>query len=87
VPWEVCIDPFVIVSSSRFNLCNHLREESVDRDPTLYELLTEDVTFFVNPNLKIKYFISACHLSFTCCVVAIFTHLLSLSCSRSLLHS
>jgi hypothetical protein len=27
--------PFVIVSSSRFNLCDHLREERVERDPTL----------------------------------------------------
>jgi hypothetical protein len=42
-PCEVCIDPFVIVSSSRLDLCHHLSEERVERDPTLCELLNKDV--------------------------------------------
>jgi hypothetical protein len=46
--------PFVIVSSSRFDLCDHLSEERVERDPTLHELLNEDVGLFVNLNLGIN---------------------------------
>jgi hypothetical protein len=47
--------PFVTVISSRFDLCDHLSEERVERDPTLCALLNEDVGFFVNPNLKINF--------------------------------
>jgi hypothetical protein len=35
-------------------LCDHLREERVERDPSLCELLSEDIGFFVNPNLRIN---------------------------------
>jgi hypothetical protein len=54
-------------------LCDHLREERVERDPALCELLSEDIGFFVNPNLRINLCVT-CHLS------------LSLSC-RYLLHN
>jgi hypothetical protein len=38
----------------KVGLCDHLREERVERDPTLGEPLNEDVGFFVNPNLGIN---------------------------------
>jgi hypothetical protein len=76
----------VIVSSSKFDLCDHLREERVERDPTLCELLNEDIGFFVNLNLKIKSLVS-CALVFTFSTVDLFTFLLSLTCSRSSLLS
>jgi hypothetical protein len=63
--------PFVIVSSSRFDLCDHLSEEMVQRDPTLCELLNKDVGFFVNTNLGIKSCVS-CALVFTCFTVVIY---------------
>jgi hypothetical protein len=44
----------VIVSSSRLDLCDHLSEEKVERDPSFCELLNEDVGFFMNPNLGIN---------------------------------
>jgi hypothetical protein len=44
----------VIVSSSSFDLCDHLSEERVERDSALYELLNEDVGFFLSLNLSIK---------------------------------
>jgi hypothetical protein len=71
----------VIVSSSRFDLCDHLSEERVEQDLALCELLNEDIGFFVNPNLGIKSCVS-CLLVFTYFVVALFTFLLRLSCSR-----
>jgi hypothetical protein len=40
--------------SSRFDLCDHLSEERVVRDPALCELLNQDIVFFMNPNLEIK---------------------------------
>jgi hypothetical protein len=40
---EFVLPIFVIVSNSRFDLCDHLSEERVERDPTLCELLNEDV--------------------------------------------
>jgi hypothetical protein len=76
----------VIVSISRFDLYDHLSGERVERDLTLCELLNEDVGFFVNLNLRIKSCVS-CSLIFAYFVVALFTFLLSLSHSRSSLHS
>jgi hypothetical protein len=83
---EVCITPFMIVSSSRFDLCDHLSKESVERDPALFELLNEDVGFFVNPNLEIKS-LTSCALVFTLSTIDLFTFLLSLVYSRSSLLS
>jgi hypothetical protein len=40
----------MIVSSSKFDLCDHLSEARVERDLALCELLNEDVQFFVNLN-------------------------------------
>jgi hypothetical protein len=76
----------VIVSISRFNPCDHLSEERVERDPTLCELLNEDVGFFVNLNLGITSHVS-CALVFTFSTIYLFTFLLSLACSRSSLFS
>jgi hypothetical protein len=70
----------------RVSLCNHLREERVERDPALCVLLNEDVGFFVNLNLGIKFRVSLVLL----CLVALlllFTFLMSLACDRSSLHS
>jgi hypothetical protein len=76
----------VIVSSSRFDLGDHLSEERVERDPTLCELLNEDVGFFMNLNIGIKSRVS-CALVFTFSTVDLFTFLLSLACSGSSLLS
>jgi hypothetical protein len=62
--------PLVIVSSSRFDICDHLSEERVERDPTLCELLNEDVGFFVNSSLGIKSCVS-CPFIITCFIVAL----------------
>jgi hypothetical protein len=62
--------PLVIVSSSRFNICDHLSEERVERDPTLCELLNEDVGFFVNSSLGIKSYVS-CPFTIICFIVAL----------------
>jgi hypothetical protein len=62
---------FVIVSSSRSDLCDHLSEERVKRDLTLCEPLNKDVGFFVNLNLEIKSHVS-CALVFTCFTIAIY---------------
>jgi hypothetical protein len=64
---EVTLElPLCVVSLKKFllplcdseqlkvGLCDHLREERVERDPALCELLNEDVGFFVNPNLGIN---------------------------------
>jgi hypothetical protein len=63
---------FMIVSSSRFDLCDHLSEERVERDPALYELLNEDVGFLVNPNLGIKNLVSLVPFVFTCFTIVIY---------------
>jgi hypothetical protein len=76
----------MILSNLRFDLYDHLNEERIERDPTLYELLKDDVGFFVNPNLRIKSHIS-CVLVFTFSTVDLFTFLLRLTCSRSSLLS
>jgi hypothetical protein len=62
---------FVIVSSSRSDLYDHLSEERVERDPALCEPLNKDIGFFVNPNLEIKSHVS-CALVFTCFTIAIY---------------
>jgi hypothetical protein len=70
--------PFVIVSNSRFNLCDHLSEERVERDPTLCELLNEDVGFFVNLNLGINLVspVSLCLLLCYCSIYLLVEHIL-----------
>jgi hypothetical protein len=50
-------------------LCDHLREERVERDPALGELLNEDVGFFVNLNLGINLCVT-CLLYFRCCYLS-----------------
>jgi hypothetical protein len=50
----------------KVGLCDNLREERVERDPTFCELLNEDVEFFMNPNLGINLRVS-CPLYFCCC--------------------
>jgi hypothetical protein len=68
----VCL--FVIVSSSRFDLCDHLSEERVERDLSLCELLNEDEGFFVNLNHGIKSCVS-CHLYvYLLCCCFIYLH-------------
>jgi hypothetical protein len=68
----------VIVSNSRFNLCDHLSEERVERDPTLCELLNEDVGFFVNLNLGINLVspVSLCLLLCYCSIYLLVEHIL-----------
>jgi hypothetical protein len=58
-----------------------LREDRVERDPTLCDLLNEDVGFFVKPNLRIK---SRVSLVLLCILdlLLLFTFLLSLACDR-----
>jgi hypothetical protein len=56
-----------IVSSSRFDLYDHLSEERVERELTLCELINNDVEFFVNLNLRIKI------LCLLCCLCLLFT--------------
>jgi hypothetical protein len=63
-------------------LCDHLREERVERDLTLCELLNEDIGFFVNSNIGIKSRLS--HVLFYLLdLLLLFTFLLSLTCDRS----
>jgi hypothetical protein len=69
-----------------FNLCNHLSEERVERDPDLCELLNEDVGFFMNLNLRIKILCLLCSL-YLLALLLLFTFLLSLACDRSSLLS
>jgi hypothetical protein len=38
----------------------------VERDPVLCESLNEDIGFFMNLNLGIKYCVTQCALAFTC---------------------
>jgi hypothetical protein len=80
--WEVCITHLCDSEQLKVDLCDHLREESVERDPALCELLNEDVGFFVNLNLGIKSRVS-CLLA----LLLLFTILLSLDCDRSSLLS
>jgi hypothetical protein len=81
-PWEVCIIHLCDSKYLKVDLCDHLREERIERDPTLCELLNEDVGFFVNPNLGIKSHVS---LVLLCLLdlLLLFTFLLSLACDRS----
>jgi hypothetical protein len=74
-----------IVSSSRFDLYDHLSEERVERELTLCELINNDVEFFVNLNLRIKILCLLCCL----CLLALLLLfiLLSLACGRSSLLS
>jgi hypothetical protein len=69
-PRKVCI---TLCDSELLNasLCDHLREERVERDTALCELLNEDVGFFVNLNLGIKSHFS-CALVFTYFTSAIY---------------
>jgi hypothetical protein len=53
-PWEVCITHRCVSKQLKVGLGDLLREERVERDPILCELLNEDVGFFVNSNLGIK---------------------------------
>jgi hypothetical protein len=69
-----------------FNLCNHLSEKRVERDPDLCELLNEDVGFFMNLNLRIKILCLLCSL-YLLALLLLFTFLLSLACDRSSLLS
>jgi hypothetical protein len=66
----------------KVGLCDHLREERVERDLALCELLNEDIGFFVNLNLGIK---SRVSLVLLCLLhlLLLFTFLLSLACDRS----
>jgi hypothetical protein len=68
----------VIVSCSRFDLCNHLSEERLERDLALCELLNEDVGFFVNLNLGINLvsLVSLCLLFCCCSIYLLVEHIL-----------
>jgi hypothetical protein len=84
--WEFCITYLCDSKQLKVGLCDHLREESVERDPALCELFNEDVGFFVNLSLGIKSCVSLVLL----CLLALlmlFTFLLSLACDRSSLYS
>jgi hypothetical protein len=63
-------------------LCDHLSEERIERDSTLYEPLNEDVGFFVNLILRIKSYVSRVLLHLLVLLLP-FTYLLSLACVRS----
>jgi hypothetical protein len=58
----------------------------VERDPVLCEPLNEDVGFFVDLNLGIKYRVS-CVLLHLLVLLLLFTFLLSICCVRSSLLS
>jgi hypothetical protein len=51
-----------------FDLCDHLSEKRIERDPTLCKNLNEDVGFFMSLDLRIKYCVS-CHpyIYLLCC--------------------
>jgi hypothetical protein len=65
-----CVLPLVIVRSSRFNLCDHLNVERVERDLALCKPLNEDVGFSVNLKLRIKSCVSS-PFTITCFIVAL----------------
>jgi hypothetical protein len=50
VSLEKFVSPLCNSEQLKVGLCDHLREERVERDPALGELLNEDVGFFVNLN-------------------------------------
>jgi hypothetical protein len=56
--WEVCITHIGDSEQLKVGLCDHLREERVERYPTLCELLNEDVGFFMNLKLRINLCVS-----------------------------
>jgi hypothetical protein len=60
----VCITHYCDSEQLKVVLATPLREEMVERNPILCEPLNEDVGFFVDLNLKIKFCIS-CALTFT----------------------
>jgi hypothetical protein len=64
-PREVCIT-HCDSEKLKVSLCDHLREERVERDPAICELLNEDVGFFVNLNVGINLCVS-CVIHFRCC--------------------
>jgi hypothetical protein len=66
----------------KVDLCDHLIEEMVERNPALCEPLNEDVGFFVNPNLGIKSCVSRV-LLLLLALLLLFTYLLGLACGRS----
>jgi hypothetical protein len=70
----------------KVGLCDDFSEERVERDPTLCELLNEDVGFFVNLNLGIKISRLMC-FSYLHSLLLLFTFLLSLAHGRFSLHS
>jgi hypothetical protein len=70
-PWKFCISHLCDSEYLKVGLCEHLSEERVERDPSLCELLNEDVGFFVVPNLGIKSRVS-CALLFSCITIAIY---------------
>jgi hypothetical protein len=80
--WELCITHPCDSKQLKVGFCDHLREEMVERDPALCELLNEDVGFFVNSNLEIK---SRVSLVLLCLLdlLLLFTFLLSLAYDRS----
>jgi hypothetical protein len=81
-PWEVCTTHLCDSKQLKVGLCDHLREERVERDLTLCEVLNEDIGFFVNPNLRIKSRVSLV-LLYLLDLLLLFTFLLSLACGRS----
>jgi hypothetical protein len=80
-PWEVCITHLCDSEHLKIGLCDHLSEERVERDPTLYELLNEDVEFFLNLNLRINSCVSLVLLC-SLALLLLFTFLLSLAYGR-----
>jgi hypothetical protein len=82
----VCITHYCDSEQLKVVLATPLREEMVERNLVLCEPLNEDVGFFVDPNLKIKFCISHV-LLLLLTFLLIFTFLLSISCDRSLLFS
>jgi hypothetical protein len=67
----------------KVGLCDDFSEERVERDPTLCELLNEDVGFFVNL-IKISRLMCFSYLH---SLLLLFTFLLSLAHGRFSLHS
>jgi hypothetical protein len=81
-PWKVCITHLCDSELLKVDLCDHLSEERVEKDPSLCELHNEDVGFIVNPNLSSK---SRVSLMLLCSIalLLLYTFLLSLACGRS----
>jgi hypothetical protein len=85
-PWEVCITHLFYSEQLKVGLGDLLREERVERDLALCELLNEDIGFFVYPNFGIKSCVSHVLLHLLA-LLLLFTFLLSLACVRSSLLS